>query len=103
MNFNLLESTNCNLILLLRNFLNHHPKIINLIFGSQNEKLAHPIEKIIAETGTFSSGEQLLIKIVLHLWTQDQPNINLWLILKQLDHRNFKKFIQLIIDLRYKI
>jgi hypothetical protein len=52
----------------IRIILKDHPKLVRYIFNGKKAELAQSSEKILEGTHSFSSGEQVLIKVALDFW-----------------------------------
>lgn len=78
-----------------------HPKLLEFFFDKNEPKLNWPPDEMLDHSSVFSSGEYILIKVALDIWS-GSGNALLWEILDTLDRDNFIKVIQGIINLRLK-
>lgn len=76
------------LLRLITFLLSRHPKLIPFLFRPDRAELQGPPPELIQEARAFSSGEQLLVRIALDLWS-DSGNATLWELLKWLDPLSF--------------
>ena len=84
---------------IIQRALRKHSKLLTLIFDPHKARLAAAPEQILYEAEAFSSGEFLLTKVALDLWSAS-GNANIYDLLTVLDEDNFIFVIQAILQLK---
>ena len=65
-----------------------HPQFLAYLFEKDRPKLRQEPEILLSEAGGFSTGEKILIRIGLDLWS-GVGNVQLWDIVERLDEENY--------------
>ncbi len=68
-------------------FLNH-PKLLEFFFEKKRPRIRFVAEQMRKEAAGFSSGEQILIRVALDMWS-GSGNAKVWQMLETLDSSNF--------------
>ena len=76
-----------------------HSKLLEFLFEINKPRLCAEPRILLAESGGFSSGEQLLIRIALDIW-DGSGNARISDIIKSLDDENFRNVLASIWNLR---
>jgi hypothetical protein len=76
-----------------------HPKLLEFFFDKKEPKLNWPPDEMLDQASVFSSGEYVLIKVALDIWSGSGDAL-LWEILDTLDNDNFTKVIKGLIFFR---
>lgn len=66
-----------------------HPRFLEFLFDGDKPRLRDEPDALLAEAGVFSTGEKILIRIALDLWS-GQGRVSLWDIVERLDLRNYE-------------
>jgi hypothetical protein len=77
-----------------------HPKLLEFFFETQRPRIRFESEKMLDEAGCFSSGEQLLIRVALDLWS-GSGNALVWQMVEILDHENFSNVLKALDNWRH--
>lgn len=80
--------------------LANDPWLLRLLFDDDPVRLSAPPDSILKETKGLSSGQQLLIRIALDIWSGD-GHAKLWDIVSVLDGIRFEGFMLALECLRY--
>ena len=75
----------------------NHPQLLGFLFESDRPKLRHEASTLIREAGAFSTGEKILIRIALNLWS-GHGSVCLWDIIEKLDQEDYQ---QVVLGLQY--
>jgi hypothetical protein len=65
----------------------NHPKLLDFLFYPDRPELRDDAEILLRESGVFSTGEKILIRVALDLWT-GEVEVKLWDIIQKLDQSN---------------
>jgi hypothetical protein len=76
-----------------------YPELEQFLFNAKTPNLNEPPEFLLAQIGAFSSGEQVLIRVVLDLWS-GEGDTPLFDIIHRLDDRNFTHVMAALLYLR---
>jgi hypothetical protein len=66
----------------------NHPALLAFLFETEHARLRRAPEDLLVRAGAFSTGEKILIRIGLDLWT-GQGDVHLWDIVERLDEENY--------------
>lgn len=69
-----------------------HSKLLQFLFDDESARLADEPELLLAWARSFSSGEQILIRIGLDLWN-GSGDIKLWHIIESLDDTTYENVL----------
>jgi hypothetical protein len=70
----------------------NHPKLLEFLFCLEHAELQDEPEVLLRESGVFSSGEQILVRVGLDLWT-GKVEVKLWDIIQRLDQENYQNVL----------
>ena len=70
-----------------------HPKLLEFFFEKHEARMRFAPEEMLKEIGAFSSGEQLLVRVAMDIWS-GSGNTKLWRLIEQLDHDNFSNVLK---------
>jgi hypothetical protein len=73
--------------------LNRYPKLIEFLFHPEKPELSSSPEELKKKTSAFSSGEELLVRISLDIWSSS-GRATLIEIMEKLDDRNFENMLK---------
>ncbi len=73
----------------------NHPNLIEFFFDAKKPRIRRCADELLAYADVFSSGEKLLIKIALDMWS-GSGNAKIWELLEVLDVNNFENVIEAI-------
>lgn len=76
-----------------------HPQLVNFTFNKTKTRLSDQPQNILREAFAFSSGEYVLVQVMLDLWS-GSGHVNLYDIVSTLDDENFKNVIMALLHLR---
>jgi hypothetical protein len=79
-------------------FLCRHPKLLDFVFDPKKPRLRKPPEKLLIEGRYLSSGEYLMVRVAMDLWS-GSGNAKVYELIENLDPENFKRVLKAIIDL----
>lgn len=65
-----------------------YPYLLSNFFDEKKPKLKLPPEKMLMQIQNFSSGERVLIKVALDIWS-GSGNATVWELIEVLDRENF--------------
>src|SRR4051794_32454833 len=71
----------------------NHPKLLEFFFEKNQARLSLPPEAMLKELGCFSSGEQVLLRVALDMWS-GSGNAFVWQLIETLDHDTFYKVLK---------
>lgn len=80
--------------------LSNDPWLLDFIFKADRSGLMADPKALIEASCSFSGGQQLLIQIALHIWTDD-GGLSLWDITHSLDEIRFEAFSLCLEALRH--
>jgi hypothetical protein len=66
----------------------NHPQFLEFLFEKERAKLRQDPEELLRDAMVFSTGEKILIRIALDLWS-GQGLVHLWDIVERLDEENY--------------
>jgi hypothetical protein len=70
----------------------NHPQFLEFLFDRDRPHLRAEPECILSETGGFSSGERVLIRVGLDLWN-GSGQVSLWDVIERLDLENYRNVL----------
>lgn len=76
-----------------------YPELEQFLFNPETPNLNEPPEDILTQIGVFSSGEQILIRVALDLWS-GEGGTRLYDMIYRLDDHNFTKVMAAILYMR---
>ena len=79
--------------------LNPYPNLEQFLFKTESPSLNQAPEELLTQIGSFSSGEQILIRVALDLWS-GEGGTHLLDVINRLDDRNFTNVMAAILYLR---
>jgi hypothetical protein len=76
-----------------------YPELEQFLFKAETPNLNEPPDVLLRQIGAFSSGEQILVRVALDLWS-GEGRTHLFDVLHRLDDRNFTNVMAAILYLR---
>jgi ArsR family metal-binding transcriptional regulator len=70
----------------------NHPKLLDFVFYPDRPELRDEPDVLLQDAGCFSTGEQVLIRIALDLWT-GEVEVKLWDMIQRLDQSNYQNVL----------
>ena len=70
-----------------------HPKLLEFFFEKHRPRMSYSPVEMLKEIGVFSTGEELLIRVAMDIWS-GSGNTKLWRLIEQLDHDNFSNVLK---------
>jgi hypothetical protein len=66
----------------------NHPEFLGFLFEPERARLRMAPDELLTEAGGFSTGERILIRVALDLWS-GQGHVQLWDMVERLDDENY--------------
>lgn len=88
------------LFLLIEQIFSNHPQLLEFFFDKSQPRIRFEPLDMIKEAGCFSSGEQVLIRVALDMWSCS-GNAKVWQLLETLDHENFSNVLKALDNWRH--
>ncbi len=80
--------------------LANDPKILRFLFAPCSQRLCAPANCLLEDAGVLSSGEQIMVRLALDVWS-DEGGTSLWDVINVLDEVRFEGFMLALECLRY--
>ena len=77
----------------------NHPELLEFFFEAREPRVRFVSEEMLREAAGFSSGERILIRVALDMWS-GSGNAKIWQMLETLDHNNFHNCLKALGFLR---
>lgn len=77
-----------------------YPKLLEFFFEKHEARIRFESKEMLKEAGCFSSGEQILIRVALDLWS-GSGNALVWQMVEVLDHENFSNVLKALDNWRH--
>jgi hypothetical protein len=77
-----------------------HPKLLEFFFQKRSAQMQFSPENMLKEMRCFSSGEQVLIRVAMDVWS-GSGNAKVWQLLEKLDHENFSNVLKVLDNWRH--
>jgi hypothetical protein len=87
------------LFVIISRLLNKHPKLLPFIFHPKEPILGQSPEILIQQARAFSSGELLLVRLAIDIWSQDS-SVGFMEVVWNLDPENFENTLAVLRMLR---
>ena len=78
----------------------NHPKLLEFFFDPEKPRVRFEPMDMLKGAGCFSSGEQVLIRVALDVWS-GSGNAKIWQLLEKLDHDNFSNVLKALDSWRH--
>lgn len=88
------------LYILISAIFRNHPKLLEFFFERDRAKISFDPETMLREAGCFSSGEQVLIRVALDMWS-GSGNATVWQLLEILDYESFSNVLKALDNWRH--
>lgn len=70
----------------------NHPQFLEFLFDRERARLRLEPEELLMEAGAFSTGERILIRVALDLWS-GKGDVHLWDLVERLDDENYQNVL----------
>jgi hypothetical protein len=70
----------------------NHPNLLEFLFDKESPQLRHEPGYLLSEASVFSSGEKILVRVGLDLWS-GTVGVSLWDIVERLDVCNYQNVL----------
>lgn len=77
----------------------NHPNLLRFFFEERRPRIRHKPMELRAQAAGFSSGEQLLIRVALDVWS-GSGNAKIWQLIETLDPDNMCNVLEALAKLR---
>ena len=77
----------------------NHLQLLEFLFDKERPQLRLEPECLLSESGVFSSGEKILVRVGLDLWN-GSGGVSLWDIVERLDVNNYRNVLAGLLNLR---